>query len=165
HAAVGDERHLAPTILQDSKRRQQLVQFGHAVRLGTLKAHDRHEITIENSRFEFLLQLFLRMKDACRCLDDVAVLRYRRGLDDCMAEVAFEDGKPPARIEGMSAAAQNLFIAALLRCIRPAEGSVAGKLGLDQIAVETSSPNGLDIAVKKPASEKLANQKSHAARR
>src|SRR5205823_10583017 len=114
---------------------------------------------------ERLLELLLRVKNARPCLDDMAILRYRRCLDDGVAEIAVKDSKPARRVEGMPAAAQDFFIRTFLRRTHPVERSVACEPRLDQVTVEPGSPDGLDVGVKQACAEKLANEDAHAARR
>src|SRR5438067_6430990 len=130
-----------PAILKDAERRQELVQFGHAVGLRTLITDDRHEIIIERAALERLLELLLRVKNARPCLDDMAILRYRRCLDDGVTEIAVKDSKPARRVEGMPAAAQDFFIRTFLRRTHPIERSVACEPRLDQVTVEPGSPD------------------------
>src|SRR5437588_11065282 len=101
HAGIRAERRLVPAIPKHAERRQELVQFGHAVGLRTLITDDRHEIIIERAALERLLELLLRVKNARPCLDDMAILRYRRCLDDGVTEIAVKDSKPARRVEGM----------------------------------------------------------------
>lgn len=70
HSPVSHESHLVATILEDTERRRETMQFGHAVGFWSLEADDGNEIPVETSLCKCVLQFLLVMEDDCRSLYD-----------------------------------------------------------------------------------------------
>ena len=139
HAAIGQERDLEAAVLQDAELRGELVQFGHADRLGALEADDGDDVAIEFAGLERGLQALLGMEDAGLGLDDAVLGLDGRDLDDRGAEIAAQQLQATVLGEGGAGRGEHLGIAGFLGRGLEAE-LVLDQLGLDGIVGEAMAP-------------------------
>src|SRR5690606_8617017 len=95
HSAVGEQRDLEAPVLKHAERRRQLVQFGHAVGGGALKADHYDDIAVQFAGLESLGHVVLAAENAARRLDGQIILGHGADLDCRAADIAAEQPQAP----------------------------------------------------------------------
>src|SRR5688500_5418986 len=88
HAAVGDQGDGMAAVLDDAERRNQLVQFRHAVGARALETDDDYAVAVERALLEGVEHLALVGKAEGRRFDRPALPVDRAALEDATAEIA-----------------------------------------------------------------------------
>ena len=149
-------------ILQNTQRRDQLVQLGHAVGAGPLETHNDRAVAVELAGLEGLEHFVLIGKATRRRLDQPALLIDRAGLEDPTAEIAGNQAHPAVALERLRRGAEHVDVGAFLGALP--NQLVAVKLGIADPRVHRVRASRQCIGVEQAFSRQGVGHERHPTR-